>query len=124
MKKALIILVLIGIGAKVGLDYLFSEKFQEYADRTKKPWTCQTNIVIGEFMNVMSHYPQAAYYFRKAADRCPDTPLAEEAEFEYARALDNQGIRADAVHAYEVFLEKYPNSDRAKLANKSIGILR
>lgn len=124
MRKALVILILVAVGIKVGLDYLFSDKFQEYGDKTKKPWTCQANVVMGEFMNVMSRYHQASYYFRKAADRCPDTPLAEEAEFEYARALDSLGVRAEAIHAYDVFLEKYPNSERAKLATKSIGILR
>lgn len=124
MRKTVVIVILLVIGMKMGVDYLFSEKFQDYGDKTKKPWTCQTNIYIGEFMNLMSHYKQAAYYFQKAADRCPDTPLAEEADFEYARALDSNGVRSDAVQAYQAFIEKYPNSERAKLASKSIAILR
>jgi hypothetical protein len=123
MKKAAVIIVLILLGAKCGVDYLFSERFQEYGDRTKATWTCEVNMVLGEFLNIFSRYDEAGTFFKKIADRCPDTPVGEEAEFEYARTLENRGLRSDAIAAYQAFAEKYPATRRGRLAAKAAGIL-
>jgi len=124
VRKALVFIVLLCIGAKYGIDYLFSDGFQKYGDTTKKPWTCRANIVIGEFLTVMSHYKSAGQYFRKTVERCPDTPMAEAAAFEYAKALESQGLRRDAVDTYDRYFEKYPTTKRGKLAEKSAAMLR
>lgn len=124
MRKAVIIIVFVVVAAKLGVDYLTSDRFQEYGDRTKATWTCEANRILGQFMMMVSHYKQAAYYFSKIAERCPDTLVSEEAEFEYARALESQGLRRDAVDQYEAYAAKYPGTRRGRLAAKSAGILR
>lgn len=124
MRKVLIIFLLLSIGAKYGIDYLFSDEFQQYGDKTKEPWTCRTNIVIGEFLTVMSHYKSAGYYFKKTVDRCPKTPMCSEAAFEYAQSLESQGLRHDAVEAYDHYAEDYPGTERGVLAEKAANILR
>lgn len=124
MRKFLVLFVLMIVGAKMGVDYLFSEKFQAYGDRTKATWTCEVNLVVGQYCNMMSRYPQARYFFEKIIERCPETPVGIEAEFEIARALENQGLRTDAIGAYERYAEKYPGTRRGRLASKSAGILK
>jgi TolA-binding protein len=124
VKKAIVVIFLICAGAKYGVDYFLSEKFQEYGDRTKKPWTCQADICLGEFMTLMSHYHSAGHFFKKAIDRCPDSTYSEDAEFEYAQSLEYQGERANSVAAYDAYAEKYPTTERGRLAAKSAGMMR
>jgi len=124
MRKVVLILILIAFGAKYGVDYLFSDEFQAYGDRTKAGWTCQVNYFIGEYFNVLSRYRTSRVYFQKIMERCPETPIAERAHFEFARALENQGLRRDAVVAYEEYATKYAGTKRGRLAGKSADILK
>jgi outer membrane protein assembly factor BamD (BamD/ComL family) len=124
MKKLLVVVIALAIGAKMGLTYLFSEDFQKYADKTKAPWTCQVTLVLGEFETLMSHYHEAGQYYSRIPPRCPETEICEKAEFEYAQSLESSGNRQSAIAAYEAFAEKYPNTPRGHLATKAAGILK
>jgi TolA-binding protein len=124
MRNVLVFSVLLILGVKMGWDYLASDKFQAYGDRTKAPWTCSVDFWMGEYMTVLSEYDDATRMFGIVADRCPASETGERAAFELAGTLESDGKRAAAIDAYQKFLEKYPASSRAKLAEKSIGMLR
>ncbi len=124
MRKFLFILVALSIGLKIGWDYVMSEDFQAYGDRTKAEWTCQVDFWMAEYYVVLSEYPDAWKLFHRGAERCPKTEIGEKCAFEYAHCLESGGKRGDAVAAYLKFIEDYPDSARARLAQKSIDMLR
>ena len=111
------------VGVKFGADYLLSDKFEDYANQTKEPMTCQFENTLGYLHMMMSEYKKGYYRFSHTIDRCPDTPVAETAEFNLARCLEGMGERDNAVRAYDAFAKKYPNSDRAKIAYRASGTL-
>jgi TolA-binding protein len=123
VRNFLILVVLIVVGVKMSVDYFFSPDFQEYANRTKAPWTCTAENVAGQMNMVMSHYRAAQQLFSHTIARCPDTPMAEEAEFENARALEGMGFAHDASVAYSAFIEKHPTSPRARTADRAVEML-
>ena len=106
------------------MNYILSDKFQAYADKSKAPWTCQVNMVLAQQLILLSRYEQAEKYLLKISPRGPKTEVAEKADFEYAHCLENRGQRSASVAAYEAFAEKYPESRRARLAIKAAGMLR
>lgn len=123
MKKAIVIILLLCFGVKYGWDYLFSEKFQEYGDRTKAPWTCSVNNLIGHFMMVVGDYRQANLFFLKTSARCPDSPASEVAEFEIAQCYEKSGEHGAAVAAYKAYTEKYAGTKRGKIAKRALEVL-
>jgi hypothetical protein len=124
MKMFIAVVALLFFGAKYTMDYLTSEKFQEYGDRTKAPWTCEVNMIIAQFHDVMSHYQAEQNYLQRILDRCPDSPVAEEAAFDIANALEKGGSRVLAIQAYEAYAEKYGGTKRGRLATKAANILK
>jgi len=124
MWRFLAFALFIVVGVKSGMDYLASDRFQVYADRTKAPWTCRMDFVAGQYLTIMSRYDQSAKVFKRISARCPGTEIGERSDFEYAHSLETGGKRAEAIDAYGKFLEKYPGSRRAKLAHRSVDILK
>jgi TolA-binding protein len=124
LKKALVIVLLIGFGIKYGLSYLESDKFQQFADEQKAPWTCQVNNLVGNFYVTMSAWETALKFFKPVLKRCEKTDYAEEAEFKIARCLEGLGRRAEAIMKYRQYAEKYKNSRRAQIARNSADILQ
>ena len=124
MRQFIVAVALIATVLKFGVDYLFSEKFQDYGDKVKAPWTCQVNLALGGYLNMLSRYEEAEYYFRKVVERCPESDMAERGSFEAARCLENRGMRQDAAVAYEDFAAKYAGTRRARLAQKAASLLR
>jgi hypothetical protein len=112
------------IGIKYGVEYVTSPKFQEYGDKTKAPWTCQVNNVMGHLLMVMSNYDRAMYYFGETVRRCGDGPSGEVAEFETAECLSKLNHVRDAYVAYKAFVEKHPGTARAKIAERASQILQ
>ena len=123
MRKLLIFLVLLGFGIKYGSDYVFSPEFEAQADKSKEPLTCRFENFMGQFNIVMSHYDTAIMYFTRTTKRCPDTDLAEDADFGIAQSLEKLGRFSQASHAYADFAEKYKNSDKQATAIKASQIL-
>ncbi len=123
IKNALIVISFI-LGIKFGVEYLFSPKFQVYGDTTKAPWTCQVNNTIGHLMMVVSHYEEAMAFFEKSIKRCPDTPMCEVGEFEVAECLTKLNRYREATVAYKLYTEKYPGTQRAKIAERAAQIIQ
>jgi len=71
----------------------------------------------------MSHHEDALRAFAPVPKRCPKTSLEEEAMFQIATSLEQLGRRAEAGVAYRAYVEKYPNTARARIATKAIQIL-
>lgn len=124
MRNLIIGSVLFFLGIKYGLGYLGSEKFQEYGDRSKAPWTCRANIILGELDILLSRYAEAQPLFERVLDRCPETSVAETAEFRVAQCLEKNKRLGAARNAYEQYAEKYPNTERARIAQRAAQILR
>jgi TolA-binding protein len=103
---------------------LFSEDFQKYADRTKSPWTCEIENITGNLQVIMSSYQRGYVFFQHVIKRCPDTPMAEEAEFKTAQCLEGMGRAWDSVASYERYAEKYKTNPRARLATKAATAIR
>ena len=124
MKKYIIVIGLIIFGIKYGYDYVLSEKFQTYADKTKAPWTCKVNNFMGNIFMVGSEYNRAYDLFQRVLARCPETADAEEAEYKSADALAGMGEMRRAVAAYEAYAEAHKGTKRAGLASKAAGGIR
>lgn len=124
MRKIILASIAIFLGAKYGYGYLMSEKFQAYGDRTKAPWTCHVNGAIGEFEILLSNYSEALEVFQRTIARCPDTPMAESAAFKTARCLDDLGRMNEALWAYVAYAEKYPGTERSRIALRAAQIIR
>jgi outer membrane protein assembly factor BamD (BamD/ComL family) len=123
MKKFVLVALLLFFGIKYGVGYLMSDKFQDYGDQTKAPWTCQVNNFLGHFYMVLSDYYRAQELFSKAIQRCPDTTMSEVAEFETAECLYKSNRYRDAIHAYRDFVEKHKGTRRAKIAERNLQII-
>lgn len=124
MKKFLIFLVALIVGLKYGSDYLTSPDFQAYGDRTKAPWTCQVNNLMGHFLMFMGQYRSAIPYFQKTVDRCPETSMSEIGEFEVAECLSKTNRYPEAIEVYRAFSEHYPTSERAPIAKRAVQLLQ
>lgn len=124
MRKFVLLAVLLILGIKAGSDYLFSEKFQAWADGSKASWTCTFNNFVGRMHVVMSNYEAAYGYLERGARRCPSGATAEVAEFEMALCLEQMARRNEAANAYASFIEKYPNSKKVKVAQRAMQIIR
>ncbi len=112
------------IGVKYGAEYLLSDNFQEYADRTKEPRTCQFENGVGHFYMLMSQYDTAEVYFQHTMKRCPDTEWSETAEFETARCMEGMGQVQAASQKYMEFAEKHPGTKRARVAVRAADLIR
>jgi len=117
-------LIMLILGVRYGAAYLLSDKFQEYANRTKEPWTCQFENYIGHFYMLMSEYETAELYFQHTMKRCPDSEISETAEFETARCFEGVGQSQQAVQKYMEFAEKHKGTRRARLASQAADLLR
>lgn len=111
------------VAIKFGIEYLYSPKFQEFGDKSKAPWTCQVNNLMGHLYMVTSDYDKAIPLFRKTAERCPESSMCEVAEFEIAESLSKSGQGREAYNAYKSFIEKYKGSKRAKIAQRASEIV-
>lgn len=121
--KFLIFVGLLFAGGKYGIDYLHSNEFEVYADRTKAPWTCHLEVVFGKLHFMRDDFDKAMMRYSHAIRRCPESSMAEEADFEIARCLEAKNERAAAYAAFIEFTKKYPNSPKAKIADKAAEIL-
>ena len=88
-------------------------------------------------MKAYTHYNQAeyilgAYHFRNFIKTYPNDELTQECEFMLAEcfrhesprfSLDQQNTRK-AIQGYQMFINKYPKSDKVELANSRIEELR
>lgn len=79
----------------------------------------------------MGEYQLGAYQFKNFADGYPLSTYAEEANYYYAYCLFLDSPQKDldqtssigAITAFQLFMEKYPNSKRIEDCNKNIDIL-
>ncbi len=116
MQK-LILFALLGIlGVKFGFNYLVSEEFQKFGDAKKAQWTCRVNNVLGNLFIVASKYERAYDLFARVIERCPETPMVEEATFKMGECLEDMGRPNEAIPIYAKYAETYPNTRRARLA--------
>lgn len=121
--KFLIFVGLLFAGGKYGSEYIRSNDFEAYADRTKAPWTCQLEVVFGKLHFMRDDFDKAIMRYSHAVRRCPESESAEQAEFEIARCIEAKQDRAAAYTAYIEFTKKYPNSPRRKIAERAADIL-
>ena len=116
MQKLILGSILLFASVKYGFGFLTSDKFQAYGDRTRAPWTCRVNNLLGEFETMLSRYDKAQVLFEKTLARCPETPMAEHAAFRTAKCLQDRGRLPEARNAYLRYAETYPDTRRAKMA--------
>jgi TolA-binding protein len=121
--KYLIAFVALLAGLKFGYDYLQSDDFQRYGDENAAQWTCYVNNLMGELEITMSHYDRALQYFLPVLKRCPKTSMAEEATFKTATCLEQMGRRGEAAEVYRRYVALYPNTRRARIAQRAADII-
>jgi TolA-binding protein len=124
MRNFFIGLILLIVAVKYGATYMLSDGFQEYANRTKAPWTCQFENSMGHLEMLMSDYKTAEIYFTHTLNRCKDPEMTQVAEFEMARAAEGLGQIPEATRRYMEFAEKYPKTKRAKIATRAADLIR
>lgn len=80
----------------------------------------------------MGAYPVASFHFKNFADNYPNSQWAEQALFLYAQSLsydsaptelDQESTRS-AIDAFQLFINRYPQSPRVDSSNTSIDKLR
>lgn len=123
MRKFFIFVIVAAVGIHFGYNFILSDKFEQYADRTKAPWTCHVENVFGFFHMMSSHYRPAYYRFSHASNRCPNTSMGETADFNLARCWEGLGSNRSAAAAYLDFIQKYPSSDRIRIAQRASDVL-
>jgi outer membrane protein assembly factor BamD len=80
----------------------------------------------------LQEYVLASYQFKNFAETYPLSDNAEDAWYYYAYCLYmdspiqelDQGSTADAINAFQLYLDKYPDTKRAEECNKNIDLLR
>jgi outer membrane protein assembly factor BamD len=80
----------------------------------------------------MGSYPLASFHFKNFADNYPNSQWAEQALFLYAQSLSydsaptelDQESTKSAIDAYQLFINRYPQSPRVDSSNTSIDKLR
>ncbi len=120
MRKYLLFFILLFVGLKFGIGYLFSEKFHTYADTTKAPWTCQLTNLMGDTLQILDKPQEAQRYYQRVVARCPKTPMAEKAAYGVAQSWGYMGRTDFAVNAYTNFIEEYKDSPRVADAQRAI----
>ena len=86
---------------------------------------------LGNCYFMMGDHPTASFYFKLFTETYPLSSLAEECYFLNAECYYNESplINLDqsntrkGVEAYQLYLDKYPNSERVDLCNKRIDAL-
>ena len=124
IRKVVLTIILIILAAKYSWDYITSEDFQKYADKTKAPWTCQVNMILGGMYDVMSEYNSSYAMFDRVINRCPNLPVAGDALFRKADALESLSRMQDALPVYYEYVEKYPDGKNIRIAQKAIDRIR
>ena len=89
------------------------------------------------YMKAYTHYNQseyilAAYHFRTFIKTYPNDELTKECEFMLAECFNKEAPRFNldqqntlkAIQGYQLFINKYPESERTEIANKRIEDLR
>lgn len=123
MRKFVIVVIVLVVGVKYGVGFIFSEDFQIYANKSKEPWTCVLENVIGQMCIVMSRYDDAQVYFSHTVARCPESSMGEDAEFAIAQSLEKKGYVRQATQAYDAFAAKHPRSRHTRMAIRASQML-
>lgn len=94
------------------------EKYQFLADGNYKP--AKANYMLGEIEYYQKRYSNAIAYFKKSASIASDTEFMPVLMLHSAISMDESGDKANAQNFYKALVEKYPNSNEAKMAKKKI----
>ena len=124
LRKYLLTVLLVVLAVKYGFGYLMSERFQVLADEKKWQWTCHLNDGLAEFHIILSDYNQALALYDRLLKRCPKTPLLSKVEYRIAECYDKSGRRGLAKEAYAAYVEKYPDTNRARLAARKLLVMQ
>ena len=124
LRRTILLVILLVVAGKYGLDYLLSPEFQAYGDRHKAQWTCQVNNTFGGFFEIGSEYERALDLYGKVLTRCPETSYAEYAMFHKAVCLDSMTHMSDALAAYQAYLEAYPEGIKRPSALRAADRIR
>jgi outer membrane protein assembly factor BamD (BamD/ComL family) len=124
MRKFVLTAVLVILSLKYGIDYLLSEKFQNYGDQKKAQWTCQVNNFLAGLFEVSSDYQRSIDLYDRVLTRCPESPMAEQAMFSKAYDLENLNHPHEAYDVYLQYRDAFPNSDKIGKVNRAIDRIR
>ncbi len=123
LAKFLLTVGVLYAGGKYGVGYMLSSDFEVYADRTKAPWTCHLENMYGNLHYMRDDFDKAIMRYSHTLNRCPESEMAQDAEFEIARCLEAKKDKVAAYQAYVEFTKKYPGTHKAKIADKAAEIL-
>jgi outer membrane protein assembly factor BamD len=103
-------------------DYPQSDRKDEALQLINK---CKTKLAFkvykaGDLYYKMRHYPSALIYFQQVLNEYYDTEWAKPAQFQLAEVLYKDKKFDQAKEEYQKFLEKFPNDELAKKANRRL----
>lgn len=124
MRKFIVFVVLVVLFFKYGVGTIFSEKFQQYGDRTKAPWTCWITLYIGHIYMLLDQPFMAKPFYDRIPPRCGGLDVASEARFQSARCFDQADRTAEAISSYEEFLVLHSTSPRVNDAQRALNRIK
>lgn len=124
MRNFFLTIILLVAAIKFGSDYVFSEKFQAYADKTKAPWTCTATLYMGHIFQLMDNPQRAKTYYDRIPSRCQGLTIESEAAYYSAYSIDQMDIVQPSVEAYSHFLVQYSTSPRVDDVQKALNRIR
>jgi TolA-binding protein len=120
MKK-LFLVILLGIGGWYwAKENLQSQKIMAYAQKKKDPQLSpKIEYYLGLYHETRTEYPRAVQVFEQLLTDYPSSQFAASALIKLAASYERNGRRDDALNAYRTYLERWPNGDRAGLAQSN-----
>jgi hypothetical protein len=124
LRKYLLLTLLLVLGSKEGCEYITSEDFQRYGDKKKAPWTCRVNNFLASVHVIRSNYSEAIALYDRVLARCPETTIAANAMFHRAECFDHASRVPEAIDAYSLYAETFPEGERIRTVHKAIDRLK
>lgn len=128
MLKTLVVFFTLVIGSMMAFHHsLQNGSFLKYLDEHPSPsWVPSAAYYVGEGYYLFQNLAEATTYFLRVAQRYPDSPLADDAYFQYLQCLDDQSAvpRAALAEGYEGYLERYPNGKHAEIVKNRLSAIQ
>ena len=124
MKKFVLTLLILGSIFFWAKDFVKSGKFEKFLDTHPNPVLNQRiEYIWGMALNMAGHEASAMYRLKRAATKYK-VPGAADALAEYIQLLEDDHQRDKVVELSTIFLEKYPDSDKAETIRKKLSYIR
>jgi hypothetical protein len=124
MKKLFVLIVVVAAAFFWAKDFVQSGRLEKYLDKHPNPALNEhIEYFWGMALSMAGHNDSALYRLQRAATKY-DVPAAADAMADYIKVLEDTGHREKMLEQADVFLDKYPNHDKADIIRRKIAYFR